>query len=163
MFGHTRPSSHAAAVVRGWRVVLNAKIPALCEPGRAVLIGLKVFGSPEYDDANRRDYVHKVTTGRDSDYPPKRGVIHGLSKRSRRRFRNQARTLIFADCIDQNVAATLRFPRGMVTEGKEAQKRFTAYFACLERWAKKQGATVACCRVFEKAKDEETIHVHTWT
>ena len=47
MAGHTKPSSHGAARVRGWRGVLNAKIPALCEPGRAASIGLKVFGSPK--------------------------------------------------------------------------------------------------------------------
>jgi len=47
MAGHTKPSSHAAARVQGWRGVLNAKIPAPCEPGRGALIGLKVFGSPE--------------------------------------------------------------------------------------------------------------------
>lgn len=118
--------------------------------------------SPEYDESNRREYVQKVTTGRDRDVAPKRGEIHGLSKRSRRRSRQQARTLIPAMCIDQSVAVTLRFPQGLVTGGKEAQKRFVAFFASLERWAQGQGAEVGGYRSFEKAKKEETIHVHGW-
>lgn len=118
--------------------------------------------SPEYDEANRRDYVQQVRTGRDVDSPSKRGAIQGLSKRSRRRSRVQARTLIPAQCVDQSVAATLRFPMGSVTEGKEAQKRYVAFFASLERWAKRNDAVIACFRSFEKAKGQETIHIHAW-
>lgn len=118
--------------------------------------------SPEFDESNRRDYVQKVTTGRDSDSAPKRGEIQGLSKRSRRRSRQQARALIAALCIDQSVAVTLRFPQGAVTEGVEAEKAFKAFFVSLERWAKRQGARVGGYRAYEKAKGEETIHVHGW-
>lgn len=118
--------------------------------------------SPEYDEANRRNYVQQVTTGRDLDASPKRGQIHGLSKRARRRAGQQARTLIAAECVDQSVAVTLRFPTGAVTDGKEAQKRFQALFVSLERWAQSRDAKVGGLRSYEKAKNEATIHVHAW-
>lgn len=97
-----------------------------------------------------------------TDDAPRRGQIHGLSKSSRRRPRNQARTLIPTQCIDQSVAVTLRFRHGTVTEGIEAEKAFKALFVRLERWAHKHDAAVGGFRSIEKAKKEETVHVHGW-